>query len=132
MQTFLPYQDFIKSAACLDRQRLGKQRVEVIQILNTLTGKSKGWRNHPNVKMWQGYELALATYGLEICTEWIKRGYKDTCMNKIIDIMDEAGIDFLPCKAEMPEWLNEEFCAKHRQILLEKNFEFYSKKFDIC
>ena len=33
MQTFLPYPDFARSAAVLDRQRLGKQRVEVLQIL---------------------------------------------------------------------------------------------------
>lgn len=30
MQTFLPYPDFVESASVLDRQRLGKQRVEVI------------------------------------------------------------------------------------------------------
>lgn len=28
MQTFLPYQNFVASARVLDRQRLGKQRVE--------------------------------------------------------------------------------------------------------
>lgn len=35
MQTFLPYPDFARSAACLDRQRLGKQRLEAFQILQT-------------------------------------------------------------------------------------------------
>ncbi len=37
MQTFLPYADFQQSAKCLDNKRLGKQRVECLQILNTLS-----------------------------------------------------------------------------------------------
>ena len=39
MQTFLPYADFPGSAKVLDRKRLGKQRVECCQILNTLLGE---------------------------------------------------------------------------------------------
>ena len=38
MQTFLPYPDFKKSASCLDYKRLGKQRVEGLQILNAIQG----------------------------------------------------------------------------------------------
>ncbi|MDQ1681515.1 MAG: hypothetical protein QOH99_56, partial [Frankiaceae bacterium] len=33
MQTFLPYADFGASARVLDDRRLGKQRVETLQIL---------------------------------------------------------------------------------------------------
>ena len=33
MQTFLPYADFLASAKALDQKRLGKQRVETIQVL---------------------------------------------------------------------------------------------------
>ena len=36
MQTFLPYADYAASAKVLDRMRLGKQRVETLQILQTL------------------------------------------------------------------------------------------------
>ena len=39
MQTFLPYQNFIKSAKCLDYKRLGKQRVEALQIHNIISGE---------------------------------------------------------------------------------------------
>ena len=58
MQTFLPYKDFRKSLQCLDYRRLGKQRVEAMQIHNILTGKneSSAWVNHPAVKMWKGHE----------------------------------------------------------------------------
>ena len=42
MQTFLPYADYTRTAKCLDRQRLGKQRVECKQILNALENGG-GW-----------------------------------------------------------------------------------------
>lgn len=38
MQTFLPYADFKKSAQVLDGMRLGKQRVETLQIMQALLG----------------------------------------------------------------------------------------------
>ena len=50
MQTFLPYDDFEKTAQCLDRLRLGKQRVETLQILKALLIPKYGWKNHPVVK----------------------------------------------------------------------------------
>ena len=36
MQTFTPYADFEKSLRTLDLKRLGKQRVEVIQIIRAV------------------------------------------------------------------------------------------------
>ena len=36
MQTYLPYADFEKTAKCLDNKRLGCQRKECLQILQTL------------------------------------------------------------------------------------------------
>lgn len=55
MQTFLPYPDFERSAAALDYRRLGKQRIEAYQILQTLQNpEQRSWRNHPAVRMWRG------------------------------------------------------------------------------
>ncbi|GAB3960278.1 hypothetical protein GCM10029978_009170 [Actinoallomurus acanthiterrae] len=66
MQTFLPYADFAATARVLDPRRLGKQRVEALQVLRGLTVPGYGWRHHPAVRMWAGYEEALTRYGLEI------------------------------------------------------------------
>lgn len=119
MQTFLPYSNFWQSAECLDYRRLGKQRVEAYQILNTLQGKSKGWKNHPAVSMWKGYQDALKMY-MNVCIlTWMSRGYKNT-MQLAVDI------DFENYKE--PPWLgNPEFHASHRSNLLRKNEEFYRK-----
>jgi hypothetical protein len=70
MQTFLPYPDFSGSALVLDVKRLGKQRVEAIQVLRGLVVPGYGWPHHPAVKMWQGYEEALVRYGLDMCAVW--------------------------------------------------------------
>ena len=83
MQTFLPYPSFRRTARALDDKRLGKQRVEVHQILNALAGVPKGWQSHPVVAMWRGYEDVLVLYGLQITREWTRRGHADSCLARI-------------------------------------------------
>ena len=41
MQTFLPYESFAESAKVLDWRRLGKQRVEGMQIIKAITGEKR-------------------------------------------------------------------------------------------
>jgi hypothetical protein len=123
MQTFLPYADFDKSAACLDTKRLGKQRVETKQILNALLGKSKGWVNHPATKMWRGHEIALAVYGIAICEEWRKRGYKDNLLPFFEAFLKEEGNKRTK---KPPSWLGrEDVHASHRANLIRKDYDFY-------
>jgi len=71
MQTFLPYPHFSRTARALDRRRLGKQRVEVLQIYNVhrSTGVTTGWANHPAVRMWKGHDYMLLSYGIAICRD---------------------------------------------------------------
>jgi hypothetical protein len=88
VQTFLPYHDFDQSAQALDDRRLGKQRVETLQLLNALLKPdAKGWRNHPATLMWKGYERALIRYGVAICREWVRRGHADTCNLRLVTIV---------------------------------------------
>jgi hypothetical protein len=120
MQTFLAYSNFAQAASVLDRSRLGKQRAEVIQILNALTGVSKGWVNHPATRMWKGHEQALVQYGLAICLEWISRGYKDTCYDKIKAF-------YVSTPVINPIWLGGIIHKVHRSVLLLKDEAFYSQ-----
>jgi hypothetical protein len=122
MQTFLPFKSFSKSAAVLDYRRLGKQRVEAWQILTALT-KGSGWRNHPATKMWSGYEYQLCEYGIAICKEWIRRGYKDTMLNRF-----QSEAEYFR-KCEKPNWLTEELSISHQSNLLRKDSLYYSKHF---
>ena len=117
MQTFLPYSNFQKTAEVLDWRRLGKQRVEGMQIIKTiLTPEQKGWQNHPIVIMWTPYVQALQLYTNTIINEWIKRGYNNNM--KLYEINSLT----------MPHWLGkEEFHASHRANLLRKDFKHYSQ-----
>lgn len=134
MQTFLPYKSFVASAKVLDNKRLGKQRVEAYQILNTLLagplkddGKKRAWYNHPATQMWKGYEVALSLYGLVICAEWIARGYKDSLYPKFYEYFVSNGKNFI-----MPPWLGwETFHLSHRSNLIRKDFDYYSVLFNM-
>jgi GNAT superfamily N-acetyltransferase len=121
MQTFLPLPDFAASAAVLDDVRLGKQRVEAYQVIRTLDEVTKGWRHHPVVKMWRGYEAALVDYGLVVCLEWTGRGRADTVYEKLL-------AHARPGRSVLPPWFGDEALhASHRSNLLRKDPEFYGR-----
>jgi len=123
MQTFLPYKSFPQSAKVLDNKRLGKQRVETLQILQTLYTGSR-WINHPAVLMWKDCELSLITYGISICNEWLNRGFKDTCLRKILSFID------IFSNSKIPFWLGDEkFHTSHQSNLKRKFPEHYNKYF---
>ena len=107
----------------LDRQRLGKQRVETMQIMKALK-LGVGWVNHPATKMWRGYEHILLQYQEAICNEWTSRGYKDTCLEKTRDLHGgEAASSLL-----LPPWLGKKVVhSAHRANLLRKAPEWYSQ-----
>jgi hypothetical protein len=158
VQTFLPYPDFVKSVWCLDYRRLGKQRVECLQILQTLAigpyqkaiipallefpkwescsvnefktntkvylYRKTPWYNHPAARMWKGFETALAAYGIECCKEWTRRGFEDTCEEKIWSMPHTIKKSMSEWK--MPDWLGKEnFHLSHRSNLLRKNETYY-------
>ena len=129
MQTFLPYPSFALTAKVLDNKRLGKQRVETLQILNALTNPNYGWQNHPAVKMWRGHKFTLITYGLAICDEWIERGFKDTCRNKINEFWRDATAEDSTEHA-IPRFIgNNNFHLSHQSNLIRKSPEHYREYF---
>ena len=130
MQTFLPFRGFAESAEVLDRQRLGKQRVECLQIIQTLLEmrvdaygdvvpfKPKGWVNHPATRMWEGYTSALGVYTLTMIQEWVKRGYDDGIENSIKLLIPGIQIHWT---VRLPPWLGDEaFHRSHRSNLIRK------------
>ena len=133
MQTFLPYASFAESARVLDPRRLGKQRVEALQILRALTIPTYGWRHHPAVAMWRGHVEALASYGAEVSREWVRRGHPDTCGAQIAafaegaEPRDQAA---LAAAGLLPAWLGDDaFHLAHRSSLLRKDPRWYRPHF---
>jgi hypothetical protein len=139
MQTFLPFPGLAESAGALDARRLGKQRVEALQVLRGLTVPGYGWRHHPAVRMWTGYEEALVRYGLEVCRVWTAGGRSDTCAATLLaDFTDStrrpgAAVrtrDELAATGDLPPWLGDaDFHRSHRSALLRKDPDFYGALF---
>ena len=136
MQTFLPYADFEASARVLDPRRLGKQRVECIQVVRGLTRSGYGWRHHPAVLMWKGFEEALGRYAFTCCEVWTERGFADTCAATIGADLQDAGVTAVRSQPELaeadalPPWLGDEaFHRSHQSSLLRKDPAFYAPLF---
>ncbi len=136
MQTFVPYADFARTAQVLDTKRLGKQRVEVIQIVRALTVPGYAWASHPAVLMWKGFEEALGSYGLAMCEEWLGRGFGDTCAATITADLEAAGVtrlrdyDSLLADGSLPPWLaDDDVQRSHRSALVRKDPAHYSAVF---
>jgi len=131
MQTFLPYPDFEESAKALDTKRLGKQRVEAMQLLDALRIR-QDWeplapaqiRNHPACLMWRNYETVLYYYGIKVCEVWRGQGHVDNVVHKLVRMRLPFGT------ARTPWWYGlKEYHKSHRISLLWKDFNFYKKIF---
>lgn len=129
MQVFVPYTNTLRTAKCLDYRRLGKQRVECLQILTAIdhlnkgemrnpeTGRLRGWVNHPATIAWRDNTEYLRWYGAQMCLEWRERGYKDTCLERF----DAPSTEPAP-----PRWWGTEAIhLSHQARLVQKDFNHY-------
>jgi hypothetical protein len=142
MQTFLTHTSFKLTAQSLDNKRLGKQRVECKQILQTnqkislyktkFTPLSSplnlAWKNHPAARMWRGCDNMLALYGAAMCKEWISRGFSDSLLSYFTDIAVLSG------PLCYPTWISnvKQFDAiifSHRSSLRFKDDAHYGPQF---
>jgi Pyrimidine dimer DNA glycosylase len=133
MQTFLPVADFTESARLLDNPRLGKQRVECLQVLRALELPDYGWANHPVVTMWRGRTAGLVVYSLAMVRVWRERGFADTTETLIAEFAPAAASmtqEEAAAAGLLPSWVgDEDLHLSHRSNLLAKDPEFYRPRF---
>ena len=116
MQTFLPEPTFALAVSRLDPRRLGKQRIEAMQILKALADPTYGWQHHPAVRMWRGFEESLQGYYNACIWEWVHRGYRNS-----------MPLYFPEPPTTPPPWLTPALIASHRSNLLRKDPVWYSQ-----
>lgn len=132
MQTFLPSANATIAASMLDSKRLNKQILECYQILNVLSGKSKGggWRNHPAVLMWKGYEKGLWQYVQAMIIEARSRGIRtennEANLNNLKDLCWDIWGD------NPPSFWNDKtklmrVVTTHKASLFDKDPMFYAR-----
>lgn len=154
MQTFLPYPDLLKSVQCLDNKRLGKQRVEAMQILRiniqgeTIAYKWEIDKNGGKYKKLLWFKPLDEGDGV-INTPWYNhpavrmwRGY-ETClevyMNCCIWEWKQRGfknsmfycattfLDLIDAN-NFPSWFgNKDFHNSHKSNLLRKDYDYYHR-----
>jgi hypothetical protein len=132
MQTFLPYPQFDRSARVLDDRRLGKQRVETLQILRALHLDDYGWRHHPAVAMWRGFRCALVAYGEAMVSEWLRRGYRDHVGPQLAEFCAEPAPSqgALSARGRVPPWLGwAAFHRAHQSALVRRYPAHYRRYF---
>lgn len=115
--TFVPFASIGKSLSVLDSKRLMKQRVEALQIWNTLNkgDSAKGWKNHPSVLMWKGAENFLALY-------------YNTCLGMCIDRGYENNMKYLQIQGAIIKpwwWGYEPLHLSHQSSLNRKHPAYY-------
>jgi hypothetical protein len=132
MQTFLPHPAFAECARALDDRRLGKQRVETMQVLRALVWPAYGWKRHPAVAMWRGFVPALVGYGVAVCREWRRRGYADSVLPSLLAFTGGR----VPEEEQLwerdllPPWLGDgALHVSHRSALVRKDPAHYEPVF---
>lgn len=120
MITYLPVPNFYGTAIHLDDMALDKQRTDALLILKILLSEHDSeLSSHPAVKMWRGYESALASYGIEMCVEWKNRGFSGGIYYRIIHLVNTYGLSL--AEFEYPPWFGKDEVHKsHRSRLIRK------------
>jgi hypothetical protein len=132
VQTFLPYPSFARSAAVLDARRLGKQRVEALQILRGLRRPDYGWRHHPAVRMWGGWDDALLCYAVAVTRRWRALGHADTVLDTLLAEAARAPRPQweLARRRRLPWWLGMPALHRsHQAALVRKDPAHYRRLF---
>lgn len=153
MQTFLPYDDVVKTMKCLDYQRLGKQRVEAMQIMKALKQGPKVIRcydpkqlpaGRKYIHIYNYFPDKLSKYEKYVKTPWFNHPatkmwrdnldalayYHNACIDEWIARGYNNNMLHIKHKKKfkMPSWFgNKVFHAKHRGTLLSKNKKWYSQ-----
>lgn len=110
MQIFLPYPDVGTSLRILDKLRLGKQRVEAKQIIDSIQNGG-GWKHHPCIKMYRNYLEWLIRYYNFSLNEYKYRGGNNIKLTPLASVGAYV----------QPTWLGEnKFHLSHRSNLLRK------------
>lgn len=120
--TFLPVEDFRRSAEILDPRRRRNQPRETLEIMSALLKPGFGYQYHPAVLMWRGHGETLLRYQVafdDVLKSEASRAYLLKTERLIERFPDAVG-------HESPPWLGHEpLHRSHRLVLFNKVPETY-------
>ena len=112
MNVFVPYNEPIKVAQCLDTRRLNKQIIECEQILKAIRGASQAWKNHPATLMYSKH------------TDYLKHYCETLRQFKNATNAEKENSLALKC---IPPFLTNDFCDQHKRRLFTKDNAHYKQ-----
>jgi len=142
MQSWIVDKDFYKSASMLDTKRLQANIYENIHILasllyvnDKLITPKRSVINHPNAKLWVGYERELLCYIAIHLDEWmISKKHKSEknlqnfhFLRGLFSGMEYLTIDQCQKYLNNVKWITEEFIQRHRAKLIQKEIDKENK-----
>ena len=142
LQTWLPYPSFRESAVVLSDSHLQQQRLHVLELLEKFhtvehSELPDGYGRHvftessPIMRMWKGYEVQLAEYGLEVCEEHaVRTRREDPLYGKIFFHLEAAigeGVDM----GKPNWWGNADFHHGHQTALFVRDKRHYNQHFKV-
>lgn len=137
MITWMTHPSFGKTARDLTDEILKQQLSQTCIIFDILTGidtKSE-FSGHPAVKMWHGYEFALAIYGMSLGMEFtFNRGFAEAnefwYLSKGVREIKKAEPDFTYVP---PPWMfDKDVLLSHRSNLARRHPVAFRSKWKNC
>lgn len=123
VQVFLPYESASLSIEKLDLIRLGKQREEILEILEAITNPRAIYQLHPTVTAWRPFAGTLCSIGMMSCVEYKRRRGVDTALKDFFEYMDDPGVG---TAWVTPPWFGDlDFHQAHRSRLIRKKPDNY-------
>ena len=126
----------IAAARVLDAKRLGKQRVEAIQVLRALTGARIRLAPSPCRRDVGGIRGGAGALRARHLRGVVPTGQADTCATTCHDLTRTTGIGTprtqaeLAAAGELPPWLGDDaFHRSHQSALVRKDPQHYRKFF---
>lgn len=138
VNTFLPYPDATKSARTLDTKRLGKQIMEVGQIMRAHADPAYGWQNHPATRMWRGHTGWLYMYANACASAWKRLPNTKSTHGAWTRIQSEFGPshphpdwhELIERTQTLPRWWGDpQFHLSHQSNLVRKDPDHYRPYF---
>lgn len=121
MMTWLTRMSFLETARDLETPLLAQGVKETSELTHALLlGDTNGLENHPLVRMWNGYEVALAGYSAALNLELATRGVLDTTHLRLTQLVrnlrNNEDAPFMP-----PTWLEDtDILRSHRSNMVRR------------
>jgi hypothetical protein len=144
MQIYLPFPNIETNLGIMTESDLGHQRNCALTILESLSGKAKGWMWHPGVTMWAGNADLLAHIAVGINHKWCEaingepytteagiRGLSKTYIGQLTALGFKNNVLYVEPKVKPWWWGHDRFHKGNQATLVRHDRGWYGQLFKV-